>query len=237
MDENDLRARLEAVDAKLDAVLEEIDRQRRHRQEIEDLKDDLMRVGKDVYRTAVVELESMHDSLSTVDLLYFGKRMLRNVGILTKVTEQLESLKDFLTDAAPLARESAIDLMGRLDELDRKGYFALAREFGRVLDTVVTSFSAEDVRALGDNVVTILNTVKSLTQPEMLAAINNAVSVYKKLDIEVAGEVSLLGLLRELRTPEMRRGLAFLVAFTKSLAAPATPSTAAAGRTAAARHN
>ena len=218
MAESDLQAQLDDLHRKLDVILAEIDLQRRHRQEMDDLKDDLMRVGRDVYRSAVVELEDMHDSLSTAEVLHLGKKMLRNVGIITSVVDQLESLKDFLVDAAPLARESAIEFMQRLDEFDRKGYFVFLKETGAIIDKVVTSFTAEEVKALGDNVVTILGTMKNLTQPDMLHAINNAITVYKKLDIEVTGEVGLLGLVRELRTPEMRRGLAFLTAFVKSLA-------------------
>ncbi len=76
----------------------------------------------------------------------------------------------------------------------------------------------EDVRALGDNAVTILNTVKSLTQPDMLNAINNAVSVYKKLDIEIEENVSYFQLFKRMNTPEMRNGIAFGIKFLKSLA-------------------
>jgi len=76
----------------------------------------------------------------------------------------------------------------------------------------------EDVKALGDNIVTILNTVKNLTQPEMLHAINNAVSVYKNLDISVKEEISYWDLIKAARTPEMKRGMAFAIQFLKNLA-------------------
>ena len=92
------------------------------------------------------------------------------------------------------------------------------KEMENVIDNVVTSFTVEDVRALGDNVVTILNTVKSLTQPDMLNAINNAVSVYTKLDIEIEGNVSYFQLFKRMNTPEMRSGMAFGIKFLKSLA-------------------
>ena len=49
---------------------------------------------------------------------------------------------------------------------------------------LLLSFSPEDVKHLGDNIVTILNTIKNLTQPDMLHAINNAVTVYKNIDVE-----------------------------------------------------
>jgi uncharacterized protein YjgD (DUF1641 family) len=218
MDQKDMQTQIDDINRKLDVILEEIDLQRRHRHEMEDLKDDLMRVGKDLFQKAVVELDGMHDQLRTVDVLHLGKKLLRNVDTITTVVEQLESLKDFLEDASPLARESFIALMNRLDEFDRKGYFRFMKELGKVVDNVVTSFTAEDVKNLGDNIVTILNTVKSVTQPHMLHAVNNALNVYQKLDMEVEDDVSFLALLREMNTPEARKGLAFAIRFLKSIA-------------------
>ncbi len=218
MSDQDVRSQIDDINRKLDLILEEIEHQRRHRLEMEDLKDDLMRVGKDLYQTALVELEEVHDSIATGDMLYLGKKILRNIRTISATIEQLENLRDFLQDFSPVARSMFIDVMNALDDFDRKGYFAFGRELRHVADKVVTSFSVDDVRHLGDNVVTILNTVKSLTQPDMLHAINNAVSVYKTLDINVQEDVSLLSLLREFNTPEARRGMAYMIRFFKTLA-------------------
>lgn len=218
MDMQQMQQQVDEIQRKLDLILDEIALQQRHRREVDDLRDDLMRVGKDLYDTAVVELEDVHDYLKTGDVSHLGKKILRNVTTLSKMFEQLESFRDFLQDSAPLARESFVDAMKRMDELDRKGYFQFAKELGRVADTIVTSFTPEDVKHLGENIVTILNTVKNLTQPDMLHSINNAVSVYNKLDFEVHERVSLGQLIRELSTPEARRGLVFAIRFLKSLA-------------------
>jgi len=107
--------------------------------------------------------------------------------------------------------------MARLDEFDRKGYFEFIKESQNIIDKIVTSFNKDDVQALGDNVVTILNTVKNLTQPDMLHSINNAVNVYKSLDFEVSNETSILKLLKEMNTPEFKRGMAFLIQFLKNI--------------------
>jgi uncharacterized protein YjgD (DUF1641 family) len=219
MNAQDVHPEIAAINQKLDLIIEEIEYQRRHRKEMEDLKNDLLRVGKDIYRTALVELEEVHDSLSTGDMLHLGKKLLRNVRTISTTIEQLENLRDFLQDFSPVARDMFIDLMQTLDEFDRKGYFAFGRELRTVADRVVTSFSVDDVRHLGDNVVTILNTVKNLTQPDMLHAVNNALSVYKTLDINVQEDVSLLSLLREFNTPEARRGMTYMIRFFKALAA------------------
>lgn len=218
MEENITGFRMDAIEEKLNVILEEIELQRAHRREMEDLKDDLMRVGKDLFQTAVMELDTVQDQFRTVDVLHLGKKLMRNVDTMAQIIEHMESIKDFLEDASPLMRESFVTLMNRLDEFDRKGYFGFVKEMGKVADNVVTSFTVEDVKKLGENIVTILNTVKSITQPDMLHAVNNALNMYKKMDLEVEEDVSLLGLLKEMNTPEARRGMAFAVRFMKSIA-------------------
>ena len=218
MEDNKIQLQIDEINRKLDVILEETELQKKHRREMDDLKDDFVRVGNDLYTTAVSELEEVHDYLRTGVILHLGKKLLRNINTLSKIFDQLESAKDFLEDASPLVRESIIDFMNKIDEFDRKGYFQFMKELETVMDKVVTSFTVEDVRAPGDNIVTILNTVKSLTQPDMLHAVNNAVSVYTKLDIEIEEKISYFTLFRRMNTPEMRRGIAFAIKFLKSLA-------------------
>jgi uncharacterized protein YjgD (DUF1641 family) len=108
--------------------------------------------------------------------------------------------------------------MNKLDEFDRKGYFQFIKELQKAGDNVITSFTPNDVKLLGDNIVTILNTIKNLTQPDMLQAINNAVAVYKNIDVKVDEKISLFGLVKELNSPEVKRGLAVGLKFLKNLA-------------------
>lgn len=218
MEEAKTQTQINEINRKLDIILEEIELQRKHRREMEDLKEDLFRVGKDLYETAVTELEEVHDHIQTGDILHLGKKLLRNVNNLNRAFDQLESTRDFLRDISPLVRESIIDLMNKMDEFDRKGYFQFIKELQRVGDNVVTSFTPNDVKLLGDNIVTILNTIKNLTQPDMLQAINNAVAVYKNIDVTVDEKVSLFSLLKELNSPEVKRGLAVGLKFLKNLA-------------------
>ncbi len=218
MEEKTMQAQINSMNDKLNIILEEIELQRRHRREMEDLKDDLTRVAKDLYLTTVTELEEVHDHMETGDMVFLAKKLLRNIRTISKGIEQLESIKDFIEDFAPISRETILDMMQKLDEYDRKGYFEFMRQIGNGLDNVVTSFTVEDAKNLGENLVTILNTVKNLTQPDMLNSVNNAVLVYKNLDFEVKGKVSLFSLLKELNSPEMKRGLAVAVGFLKNLA-------------------
>lgn len=224
-----LEARLAAIDEKLDRVLAEVDEVRRIRREAEELRDDLARVSKDVFQTAVDELESVAPFVKTGDFAELAKRLIRNVNTMNELLVQLESAREFVVDAAPLGRQLFSDALQKLDELDRKGYFAMGRELQRAFDNVVANFTVEDVRLLADNLAAILQTVRSLTQPHMLQAINNAVEVYRSIDFDNMEEYSLWRAFQEVNKPEMRRGLGFLLAFLRNLSAhtpaPRPPNT------------
>jgi uncharacterized protein YjgD (DUF1641 family) len=230
LDQTALTERLDALDRKLDRVLEEVDEVRRIRREIDELKEDLTRVGRDVISTTIAELEDVAPFVRTGDFADLAKRLVRNTNTLNELLVQLEGARDFLKDATPLAKQLMSDSLEQLDRLDRKGYFAMGRELTRALDNVVSEFTVEDVRLLADNLTVILRTVKNLTQPEMLHAINNAVEIYKKVDFNSIEEFSLWKAFREVNKPEMRRGLGFLIVFLRNLSAhpPGAPALPAA---------
>ncbi|MFC1548157.1 DUF1641 domain-containing protein, partial [Candidatus Neomarinimicrobiota bacterium] len=204
------------IQMKLDAIQSELAVSRRQREEMQELKDDLTMVAKDVFQSAVVELEDVAPFVQTGDFLHLIK-IVRNTNNISSAISQLESFLDFLEDWGPIGKELFSDGLEKLDEMDRKGYFAFIKEVSSIMDSVVTHFSVEDVRLLSENVVTILETVKSLTQPEMLHALNNALTVYQNIDTESIEEYSAIRALRELRTPEMKRGLGFIITFLKNV--------------------
>ena len=194
---------------------------RRRQQEWDDLLADLGPVAKDMYAAAEEQLEEVQQFVQLDDMLALVKRLARNTRNLNTLLDTLESGLDFVQDAAPLTKDMMTEATARLGELERKGYFGFLRQGGYVLDQVVTSFGEEDVRQLGDNVVLILNTVKSLTQPEMMNLVNGLTAGFHAAEAEAqAGrlDASLLGLLRQMRDPEVRRGLAITLATLKRVA-------------------
>jgi len=111
-----------------------------------------------------------------------------------------------------------LDGIELMHKLETKGYIDFAKESLNIFDNVVTHFSVEDVRSLADNIVTILETVKNLTQPDMLGAINNGLVIYKSLDVKDIPEYSLLKAMRSMNAPELRKGLGFMITFLKNIA-------------------
>jgi uncharacterized protein YjgD (DUF1641 family) len=51
----------------------------------------------------------------------------------------------------------------------------------------------------------------------MLATVNNAVSFYRKMEIDVKKEVSYRDLFKQLQDPEVKRGLFFMLEFARSM--------------------
>ena len=217
MASQNLELQLQSIDKKLELISEELAIVRRQRQEFNELKEDLTLIAKDVFSTAIEELEDIAPFVQTGDFLHLLKKILQNTQNITMVMTKFESGMDFFDDAKPVGKELFNDALEKLNELDQKGYFHFIKELLNVADNVVNHFTVEDVKLLGENVITILETIKGLTQPEMLGAINNAMSIYQNLDPKDTPEYSIWKVIRELNTPEMKRGIGFIITFLKKI--------------------
>jgi uncharacterized protein YjgD (DUF1641 family) len=131
---------------------------------------------------------------------------------------------DLADEAELLGRQVFSTSVEGLDRLEREGYFDFARESWLIVDRVVAEFDQEDVRALGENIVTILNTVRNMTQPEVMGLMDNAVGALQQE--RQAEPPSLLTLIREVRKPEVRLGLYRLLNVVKAV----SPEAAAEGQ-------
>ena len=80
----------------------------------------------------------------------------------------------------------------------------------------MSSFTEEDVNALGDNIVLILNTVKDMTQPEIMGMLQRTIHTVQEQE-EPSEPPSMIGLLKEMRDPDVRRGLGRLLAVLRSM--------------------
>jgi uncharacterized protein YjgD (DUF1641 family) len=217
MDTKHLEQQISQINQRLDFITQYLQEQHRRQREWDELKEDLTAVGKDVFQTAVQELDEISYHFDTADLLYLLKKLLRNTRNLTKMMDQVESVTDFVHDAAPLGKHILDEVMENLSELERKGYFEFGREVFKIIDTVVSSFTVGDIRLLQENIVSILLTLKNLTQPQMLSSANNALTFFQKMEVVVEQKVSYWSLLKELRDPELKRGLAFIIQFMKNM--------------------
>lgn len=179
----------------------------RKRADRAELMRDLTPIANEAFRLSVEQLEEIQEYVELEDLLRLVKRLARNGRNFEKMLNQLESVMDLAETMGPLANEAFGKAVYELTELERKGYFTFAQGGMQIMDNVVTSFTEEDVNRLGENVVLILNTVKEMTQPEIMNFVHNTLLVAEQ-ELEKPVDISYSGLMRQMRDPEVRRGLA-----------------------------
>jgi uncharacterized protein YjgD (DUF1641 family) len=208
---------IKEINQKLDLLLENVNQQRLKSEMIEDLISDVAIIGKDAYETSVEKLEEQGVELDgdALQLMFF--KMLKNIDNFSMILNMFESMVDLSKDLAPIAKQTGYDVIDKFTELDKKGYFEFFSEALKIIDNIVQHYSVEDVRMLADNIVTILDTFKNLTQPDMMKAMDNALNIFKNLDTTNVPEYSIWKVMKELNTPEMKRGLGFVLTFMKNL--------------------
>ncbi len=203
----ELNGKIDALTAQVAYLAEQAQVAERQRQERLELIQDLSPIAHQAFQMTIEQLEEVQEYIDLSDLLRLLKRLMRNGHNLEKMLDQMESLLDLLDTLTPLSDQAFGKAVDALDTLDRKGYFAFARGGARIMDNVITSFTEEDVNRLGDNIVLILNTVKDMTQPEIMNFVRNTLMVAEE-EVQKPVDISLRSLLGQMRDPAVRRGLA-----------------------------
>jgi uncharacterized protein YjgD (DUF1641 family) len=210
----ELNQKLDKLTTQVEFLTEEAHRQKRRQQEWDELKDDLIPIGNDLFRMSVEQLEEVQEHVQIEDMLRMFKRLLRNTRNLEQMLDQMESFMELWQDIGPLSQDAFITLMNYLNEMEQKGYFIFLQGGLEMADKIVTSFSEEDVKQLGDNIVLILQTVKEMTQPEIMGMLSNTAQVFTD---EEPVDTSIISIIRQMNDPEVRRGLAKTLQILKSV--------------------
>lgn len=217
MNDQNIQNQIDALNQKMDLVLEYVREQKMKSQTVEDLISDATIIGKDIYDTTVDELDRHSIDLEPTELTKLGIIFLRNIKTFISIMNTMESTVDLLKEMGPIANEIIIDASKKLGEFEQKGYFTFLKEVTQILDNIVTGFTTEDVKALADNIVTILDTVKNLTQPQMMKSADNALMIFSKMETENIPEYSIWKAMREMNSPEMRKSIGFMITFLRNL--------------------
>ena len=135
---------------------------------------------------------------------------------------ELEPLRDLAAEVGVLSGPAMASVTAHVTAWDERGYLTFARSSARIVDRIVTAFDEEAVEALGDNIVLMLETLRDLTQPEILRLLRQTADSVGHLEPAAGPPPSTLGLLRELRDPEVRRGLARMIELLRSVGSDST---------------
>ncbi len=205
MDGAGLESRLKAIEEDLAFIKEEMIRARARRLEARELKEDLSRIAKDAFDSAVVELEEVAPFVETGDFLHLGKKILRNVRNLSRLFERLEGAVDFFEDFKPLGKEIFGDVLEKLDEMEKKGYFVLLSGIAGILDEAAAQFTPERLETLAGALPELAALLEEAARSGALKDLRKALAAWNEGRKEKPR--SLFGVLAGIRTPAVRRSM------------------------------
>jgi uncharacterized protein YjgD (DUF1641 family) len=212
---------MESLNQRVEWLTEQAFEQRSRQREWEELREDVTPIIHEAYTAAVEQMQTLEHHVQLEDVQLLVMRLLRNTRNLNQVLDWLESGMDLTHDFNRMSREIMTAATETLQEMEEKGYFGFIRQSAYVMDRIVTSFSEDDVKQLGDNVVLILNTVKALTQPEMMNLVSSLTQGLHEAEVTVTDDdIRLMSLMRQMRDPDVRRGLAVTLATLKRMSQP-----------------
>ena len=191
-----LNAKLDDLAAQVAFLTEQARETARRQQERSELMRDLAPIANDAVGLVTEQLEEIQGYVDLSDLLRLMKRLLRNGRNLDHMFDRLESLMDLAQTVGPLSDSIFEKATDTLQAAEQRGYFALARGGAQAVDKVATSLGPEDLDKLADSLVVLLGALKHAGEPV---------------------ESSTRGLLRQMRDPEVRRGLAVVMRMLRTI--------------------
>jgi uncharacterized protein YjgD (DUF1641 family) len=186
--QQDLNQKIDLLTMQVSYLNEQAKIAERQRMERAELVRDITPLANQAFSLAVEQLEEIQEYIDLDDLLRLLKRLLRNGRTIDKMLDQLESLEDLMNTVGPLANDAFGKVVDMTAELEAKGYFSFAQGSMKLLDNIVASFSEEELSQIG---VFANHTLADVKQ-----------------ELEKPVDTSYTGLLKQMRDPAVRRGLA-----------------------------
>ena len=123
MNDPNVLARMDALEQKLDLILEYVNQQRLQTEVVEDFVSDAVIIGKDFYNYSVIELEKQDVEFDSDELKQLSINLVKNVHNFNEMLYLLESVMDLKKDALPIANEVILEFSRTLNKMEQKGYF------------------------------------------------------------------------------------------------------------------
>ncbi len=217
-------ARLDAMSAQMAVMAEQVAEAAAAREQWSELVETLIPVSRGAMDVATRELSELEADVTIDDVTRFARTTARAIPDMEVLVGQIGSISELGHEVSSLGGAGMAKLTEVLQVAEDKGYFMFAREGAAIADRVVTTYTEDDVRALGDNVVTILNAVKELTQPEVMAMLNRTALTIQEVEDSHIEPPSAFALLKSMRDPQTRRGLARVLSMLHTVGEDTQPT-------------
>jgi len=209
-----MQTQIDALNQKMDLVLEHIQAQKMRTMAMDDLVSDLSIVGKDVYDSSIHALDQQQIEVSPDQLRELALKFIRNIDTFNVLMDTLESITDLVKDASPLVTEAIIDFSKQLNDLNEKGVFENSRA---LLNSIMKMLSAGDARkidSIGENAELLASVLGKIGNPDVLKQLDKLLSALgesSKADIQPKSPLKLVF------SKDMKKTSGFLIHFMKEM--------------------
>ncbi len=134
---------------------------------------------------------------------------------LDAMMERQRKQDELFDELRPMMSVAMREATRRLDAFEKRGHVEFVKELVKVGDRVLESYSADDVRQFGDAVIGILDTVRAMTQPEVLSVMGDAAELVA--EPEKAEALGLVGMVRATGNTDVQRGMGVMMELLKKV--------------------
>jgi tRNA 2-thiouridine synthesizing protein E len=134
---------------------------------------------------------------------------------LAAMMERQRKQDELFDELRPMMSVMMREATRRLDAFEKRGHVEFVKELVKVGDRVLESYTADDVRQFGDAVIGILDTVRAMTQPEVLAVMGDAAELVA--EPEKAEALGLVGMVRATGNSDVQRGMGVMMELLKKV--------------------
>lgn len=124
-------------------------------------------------------------------------------------------VEELVEEMTPVAREAVTAMAGRMAEWEQRGWFAMGNELVSLFDKLAQAYGPQDISELSEHVVQIVDTIRNVTQPDVLEIANDATDVLHHAD-----QLEPVGMLKAVRATgddDVKRGMAVALEILKHL--------------------
>ena len=211
---DNMQNQIDALNRKMDTVLEYIRDKQMRTMAMDDLVNDLSVIGKDVYDSSVHALDQQQIEIDPDQVRELALKFLRNINTFNSLMDSLESINDLAKDASPLITEAIIDFSKQLNQLNEKGVFDTLKAIFVTAEKLLSAGDTERIDEIGKNAELIASVIGKITDKQVLIQLNSllsALSETQKQEIKPKSPVKLV------MSKEMKQTSGFLLEFMKQL--------------------
>lgn len=115
-------------------------------------------------------------------------------------------LEELIDEMTPVGREAMTTMAAELAKWEERGWFAMGHEAVGLLDRLAAAYGPDDIHELSERVVAIVDTIRNVTQPDVLRVANDATDALHGSD--ALEPVGVMKAMFPTSDPDVRRGLA-----------------------------